>query len=761
MTTTMIQKNRTPSLEAEIKRIAQHHGVTDEEYARIKKTLGRIPTPTEMGMYGVMYSEHCSYKSSKPLLRLFPTEGPRVLVKAGEENAGVLDIGDGLAIVFKIESHNHPSAVEPFQGAATGVGGILRDVFTMGARPIALMNSLRFGDLKKPKVQALLKGVVSGIAFYGNCIGVPTVGGEVAFDDTYEGNPLVNAMCLGIIEKKNLVKGCARGAGNPVFYLGAATGRDGLGGASFASRELTESSQKDRPAVQIADPFLEKLLLEACLELIQTGVVVGIQDMGAAGLTCSTCETASRGGMGIEIDIAKVPRREVGLTPYEVMLSESQERMLVIIQKGKERIAEKLFKKWDLHAVKIGKVTSDGMLRIYENGVIQAEMPAKSLTDEAPVYHRPASPPSALKKKQSLRLEEIPEPDLAEAFRQLLASPTIASKVWIYQQYDHMVQTNTVVLPGQGTSVIRIKGTNKCLAMTTDGNATYVALDPYRGGMMVVCEAARNLVVAGAEPIGLSDCLNFGSPEDPEVFWQFKECVKGMAEACRALSIPVTGGNVSFYNESPKGSIDPTPVVAMVGLIEGIGYRVQGTEKRYFPPITGAFKDEGDAVILLGETKEELGGSEYLKVVHRQKIGPVPEIDLEREKKLQEFLLKEIQQGKVKSAHDLSEGGLAVAVAECCFLDSQNKHGVVLEFQNRPTIRKDALLFGESQSRVLVSVDKKEADAFCQRAQKEGVPAARLGKVEGQIIQVGKWVKVPVEEAEKIWRGSLHGFMGR
>lgn len=731
-----------------VRTIARHHGVTEEEYQNIRALLGRIPTPTEMGMYGVMYSEHCSYKSSKPVLRLFPTEGPRVLVRAGEENAGVLDIGGGLAVVFKIESHNHPSAVEPFQGAATGVGGILRDIFTMGARPVALLNSLRFGDLKNAHVQQLFKGVVSGISFYGNCIGVPTVGGEIAFDDSYEKNPLVNVLCVGLIEKKSLVKGSARGAGNPVFYVGAATGRDGLGGASFASRQLTEESHEDRPSVQIADPFLEKLLLEACLELIRSGAVVGIQDMGAAGLTCSTCETASRGRMGMEIDIAKVPRRERGLTPYEVMLSESQERMLVIIRKGKEKIAERIFKKWDLHAVAIGKVTKDGILRIREDGKICAQIPARSLTEGAPVYHRRASEPATFKKNRMLFLEEVPEPDLLDSFRKLLSSPTLADKGWVYEQYDHMVQTNTVILPGRGTSVIRVKGRDQFLAITTDGNGTYVALDPYRGGMIAVCEAARNLVVAGAEPIGLSDCLNFGSAEDPKVFWQFTECVKGMAEACRVLGIPVTGGNVSFYNESPKGSIDPTPVVAMVGILE----KTQ--------PVTGDFKDEGDAVFLLGQTQEELGGSEYLKVIHHRKQGKVPEIDLEREKTLQDFLLEEIRDHRIQSAHDVSEGGLAVAIAECCFMNPHRRWGIVVDVETFPPLRKDAILFGESQSRVIVSVEAKDRDQFCQRAREAAVPISLLGFVGGETIQFGKWFRIPVREAENIWRGSICGILG-
>ena len=735
--------------QGEVQKIAKEHGVTDKEYQKIVRRLGRTPTVTEMGMYGVMYSEHCSYKSSKPVIRLFPTESPRVLVKAGEENAGALDIGDGLAVVFKIESHNHPSAVEPFQGAATGVGGILRDIFTMGARPIALMNSLRFGDLKKPHVRQLVKGVVSGIAFYGNCFGCPTVGGEIAFDDSYEDNPLVNVVCVGLVRKKDLVKGEAKGVGNPVFYLGAATGRDGLGGASFASRELTESSHEDRPSVQIADPFLEKLLLEACLELIRTGVVVGIQDMGAAGLTCSTCETASRGGKGMEIDLSRVPRREEGMVPYEVMLSESQERMLVIIQKGKEALAERLFKKWDLHAVKIGKVTDNGLLEVKDNGSVHAKIPVRSLTTEAPVYQRPAREPATFRENRLLRLETIPVPhNLEETFRKLLASPTIASKEWVYEQYDHMVQTNTVVLPGRGTSVVRVKGTKKFLAMTTDGNGAEVALDPYQGGMKVVCEAARNLVVTGAEPIGLSDCLNFGNPEDPEIFWQFKECVRGMAEACRSLAIPVTGGNVSFYNESPKGAIYPTPIVAMAGLMEGI------------KPITGAFKEEGDAVILLGKTEEALGGSEYLKTIHGRHSGPLPKIDLAREKSLQAFLLKEIRDGHVKSAHDLSEGGLAVAIAECCVMDPTAQKGVAVDFKGFSSLRADALLFGESPSRVVVSVAKEESETFCRRAEKAGVPVALLGKVTGKRIQLGEWVDISVNEADHIWRRSLHELLG-
>ncbi len=624
------------------------HSLTSEEYARVVKILGRQPNETELGIFSVMWSEHCSYKNSRPELKKFPRDGDFILVKAGEENAGIVDIGDGWAIAFKIESHNHPSAVEPFQGAATGVGGIIRDIFTMGARPILNMNSLRFGPLDDAQNRRLFAGVVAGIAHYGNCIGIPTVGGEVYFDECYTGNPLVNALSLGIIRHDQIKRGKAEGVGNPVIYVGSATGRDGLAGAAFASRELTEESQADRPAVQVGDPFMEKLLLEACLEVMRVeGLVIGIQDMGAAGLTCSTCETASRGGTGIEIDQEKVPKRETGMTPYEIMLSESQERMLLIAQKGREREVEEIFAKWDLHGVTIGRVTGDGIMRVKVGRKTVAEIPAKALTDDAPVYHRevrPVAPGRVLPQAKDLL--------------KLLASPTIASKNWVYRQYDHMVQARTVVGPGSDAAVIRIPEAGKYIAFTTDCNSTYCRLDPFEGGKIAVAEAARNLVCSGARPLAVTDCLNFGNPMKPEVFWQFRRCVEGISEACRAFGTPVTGGNVSFYNESPAGAIDPTPVIGMLGIID---------DPRHIT--TQWFKDAGDVVILLGDG----------------------EFDLASAKRIHDACLGYIRQGWVKSAHDLSEGGLAVALAECCM----NGIGAEIEFAGD--------LFEETQSRIVIS----------------------------------------------------------
>ena len=540
--------------------------LTQDEYRSIVKILGRAPTTTELGIFSVQWSEHCAYKSSKIYLKTFPTRGKGVLIRAGEENAGVIDIGDGLGVAFKIESHNHPSAVEPHAGAATGVGGILRDIFTMGARPIALFDSLRFGPLNgSGRTRFLFGGVVKGIADYGNAVGVPTIGGEIAFDETYRENPLVNVMCIGIVPRGSIAVAKARGAGNPVVYVGSSTGRDGLGGASFASREITDGSEADRPAVQIGDPFAEKCVLEATLEVLATGNVIAIQDMGAAGLTCSTCETASRGRCGIEIDVAKVPRREEGMTPFEVMLSESQERMLLIVKRGREAQVARRFAKWGLHAVQIGRVKDGNLMRVKDGDQVVAEIPVGALTHEAPVYRRPTRRPAYLSKAQRLSLRAVSQPrDYGEALLALLGAPTIASKALVFEQYDHMVQTNTVVLPGRAdAAVLRVKGTGALLAATTDANATYCYLDPYEGGKLAVAEAARNLVCVGAKPLAVTDCLNFGNPEDPEVMWQFKECVRGIAEACRAFGTPVTGGNVSFYNESPRGAIDPTPVIGM------------------------------------------------------------------------------------------------------------------------------------------------------------------------------------------------------
>jgi phosphoribosylformylglycinamidine synthase II len=666
------------------------HGLTTEEYEHLKQILGREPNITELGIFSVMWSEHCSYKNSRPELKKLPREGASVLVKAGEENAGIVDIGDGWAIAFKIESHNHPSAVEPFQGAATGVGGIIRDIFTMGARPILSMNSLRFGPLGDAENRRLFAGVVAGIAHYGNCIGIPTVGGEVYFDECYNGNPLVNALCLGVLRHDQIKRGKAIGIDNPVIYVGSATGRDGLAGAAFASRELTDESHEDRPAVQVGDPFMEKLLLEACLEAMRVeGLVVGIQDMGAAGLTCSTCETASRGGNGIEIDLEKVPKREAGMTPYEIMLSESQERMLLIAQKGRDREVEEIFDKWDLHGVTIGRVTGDGIMRVKFGNNVAAEIPARALTDDAPIYHRVARPSEVPK----LELPTEPK-NYEDALIKLLSSPTIASKNWVYRQYDHMVQGRTIGSPGSDAAVIRIQEANKLIAFTTDCNSTYCHLDPFEGGKIAVAEAARNLVCSGARPLAITDCLNFGNPMKPEVFWQFRRCVEGISEACKVFGMPVTGGNVSFYNESPAGAVDPTPTIGMLGLVD---------DPKHIT--TQWFKGEGDVIVLLGEIGDELGGSEYLKRIHDLKKGAPPRLDLAQAKKISEFTLEIIRHGWLKSAHDCSEGGLAVALAECCM------DGIGASIDLSPFGgRLDVLLFGEGQSRILISCEPEHAE---------------------------------------------------
>ncbi len=726
------------------------HGITEEEYDRIVKILGREPNITELGMFSVMWSEHCSYKNSKPVLKTFPTQGPRLLVKAGEENAGIVDIGDGLAICFKIESHNHPSAIEPFQGAATGVGGILRDIFTMGARPVLLMDSLRFGNLDSPQVKRLFKGVVAGISHYGNCIGVPTIGGEVYFHPSYEGNPLVNAMCLGLVEKDAIVKGKAAGAGNPVYYVGATTGRDGLGGAAFASRELTAESRAARPAVQVGDPFMEKLLLEACLELIKTDAIVGMQDMGAAGLTCSTCETASRGSTGIEIDLAKVPLREAGMIPYETMLSESQERMLIIAKKGKEKIVEDIFTKWDLHAVKIGEVKEGHLMRVFEAGKLVAEIPAKALADEGPVYIREEKEPAYLKEARELDLSKIKEPqDFNQVLKKLLDHPSIASKAWVWEQYDHMVRTDTVFYPGHDAALIRVKGTDKGIAVSTDCNSLYCYLDPFEGGKIAVAESGRNVACSGAKPLGVTNCLNFGNPMKPEIFWQFRKCVEGMTAACKAFGTPVTGGNVSFYNENPTGAIFPTPTVGMVGILEDISKRVPSF-----------FQREGDIVFLCGETLNEIGASHYLMLEHGLEKGQVPRLDLPTENALQKFLVDGAQCALLTSAHDLSEGGLAVALAECTF---GKKIGVVADhldlIRNTAALREDALYFGETQSRVIVSVRPKDKEALIQAAQRYGVPVTQIGKTGGDKLVMGDRIKMEVAEVLKIYSRAIPGRM--
>jgi len=708
------------------------HGITPEEFSRIKDILKREPNFTELGIFSVMWSEHCSYKNSRLELRKFPTTGPRVLVKAGEENAGVIDIGDGWGIAFKMESHNHPSAVEPFQGAATGVGGILRDIFTMGARPVFLMDSLRFGDIRPGKPNAatnrrLLSGVVAGIAHYGNCIGVPTVGGEIYFDASYDGNPLVNVFCLGTLRTDQIRRGAATGAGNPVFYVGARTGRDGLAGAAFASRDLTEDSKADRPAVQVGDPFIEKLLLEACLELFQhPEAVVGVQDMGAAGLTCSTCETASRGNSGIEIDLALVPQREPGMTPYETMLSESQERMLIIVREGHEATVTKIFEKWDLPCALIGRVTDDGFMRVKNHGVTMAEIPAKKLADEAPLYKREARRPADLDEKQKLDLASISEVDIQEVLPKLLATPDLASKRWVYRQYDHMVRTGTVITPGSDAAVVRIPtGENawKYLAASVDCNAHYVALEPRLGALIAVAECARNLAMTGAEPLALTDNLNFGNPHNPENFYQLQQAVDGLAEGCRAFDIPVTGGNVSLYNQSPAGPIDPTPTVGIVGIIR---------DAKHITP--SHFQNQGDAIILVGNIGEELGASLYLREIHNLKRGRPPELNIEREKKMHDAVRAAIRLGEVRSAHDLAEGGLLVALAECAIGGAKQLGATVI--LDGSDARLDALLFGESQSRALLTTHPEKVSEILALLGRHGVPAQQIGTVGGTELVV-------------------------
>ena len=709
--------------------LVSKHGLTPDEFERIKKILGREPNFTELGIFSVMWSEHCSYKNSRRELKKFPTSGPNILVKAGEENAGVVDIGDGWAVAFKIESHNHPSAIEPFQGAATGVGGIIRDIFTMGARPEFLLNSLRFGPItdrtgnRKDQIKSnrrLFTGVVSGIAHYGNCIGVPTIGGEIYFDESFEGNPLINVFCLGVLRHEQLARGAASGIGNPVFYVGAETGRDGLAGAAFASRELTEESREDRPAVQVGDPFKEKLLLEACLELLATDAVAGIQDMGAAGLTCSTCETASRGGTGVEIDLAKVPKREPGMTPYEILLSESQERMLIIAKRGREDVVREVFEKWDVPCAEIGRVTDDGMMRVRNNGTLAAEIPAKPLADEAPLYSREAVAPPPT---PPIDLASLPAIDNHEALRQLLRDPTIASKNWVYRQYDHMVRTGTVVAPGSDAAVFRVREANKILAATTDCNSLYCRLDPREGGRIAVAEAARNLTCSGATPLAVTDNLNFGNPYKPENFWQLREAVEGLSETCRAFGTPVVGGNVSLYNESPAGVVDPTPTVAMVGLID---------DERHIT--TQFFKSAGDVIILVGEIGDEMGATHFLKVCHGRKEGLPPRLDIARELAAQNCVRALIHADLVRSAHDCSEGGLAVALAECCF-NPGKRLGAEIGFDEIPA-RIDQLLFNEAQSRIVISVKESDAAATFDLLQKSGVPALRLGVVGSEFLSV-------------------------
>jgi phosphoribosylformylglycinamidine synthase II len=705
------------------------HNLKADEYERIVRALGREPNLTELGLFSVMWSEHCSYKSSRIHLKTLPTEGPRVLQGPGE-NAGAVDIGDGLAAVFKIESHNHPSFIEPYQGAATGVGGIIRDIFTMGARPIAMLNSLRFGPLTDARTRRVLEGVVAGIGGYGNSFGCPTVGGEVVFEDCYAQNPLVNAFCLGIARHEDIFKGRADGVGNPVFYVGAKTGRDGIHGATMASAEFGEGSEEKRPTVQVGDPFMEKVLLEACLEVMKTGAVVGIQDMGAAGLTCSTSEMGARAGTGVEIDVARVPQREAGMTAYEVMLSESQERMLLVAAKGREAEVARVFEKWDLHAEAIGHVTAERRLRVFHSGVLEADVPNEALTDEAPLYDRPwvdARNPAA-----DEDLGGLPAPaDLGGALRAVLASPTVSDKRWIYRQYDSTVRTNTMAGPGGDAAVVRIKGTQRALAMAVDGHGRFAWLDPFEGARLTVAEACRNVAASGAVPIGATNCLNFGNPEKPEVMGQLVRAIQGLGEACRALGAPITGGNVSLYNETDGKAIFPTPTVAVVGLLEDASVA-----------LTPWFAREGDAVYLLGATADDLGGSEYLKVVHGRIAGRPPRLDLAAEKALHGLMAEAATARVLRSAHDLSDGGLATALAECGL--RADGPGLGAEVELPGGLPAHVALFSESPSRMLVSTG--QGDALAALAARHGVPAQRVGTVGGDRLTLRRAGAVLLDE---------------
>jgi phosphoribosylformylglycinamidine synthase len=752
-------------------------GLKPEEYDAIVARLNRHPNKAELGMFGVMWSEHCCYKNSRPLLKQFPTEGPRILVGPGE-NAGVVDVGDGQQLVFKIESHNHPSAVEPFQGAATGVGGILRDIFTMGARPIALLNSLRFGPLDNPRTRRLFEGVVAGISHYGNCVGVPTVGGEVAFDPAYSGNPLVNAMALGLMETPEIVKSGASGIGNPVLYVGSTTGRDGMGGASFASAELSDASMDDRPAVQVGDPFLEKSLIEACLEAFKTGAVVAAQDMGAAGLTCSTAEMAAKGGVGVDLDLDLIPVRETGMVPYEYLLSESQERMLFVAQAGREQELIDIFERWELHAVVAGHIIAEPIVRIRWQGKIAAEIPATALSENTPIYHRqlPEQPPEYAQKAWQWTPSELPPCDQrgiggrgwSEILLQLLDAPTIASKRWVYRQYDHQVQNNTVLVPGGAdAAVVRLRPqegplalqpSNKGVAATTDCNARYVYLNPYEGAKQAVAEAARNLSCVGADPLAVTDNLNFGSPEKPVGYWQLAEACRGLAEACGEFQTPVTGGNVSLYNETldSEGNpqpIYPTPVVGMVGLVPDLS-RIVGQ----------CFQSSGDVIYLLGlpttrvDARLTLGGSEYLAVVHQTVAGQPPVVDYELERQVQAACREGIRRGLIRSAHDCSEGGLAVALAESCI---SGQLGAAVQLTAEAGQRVDQLLFAEGGARIVVSVAPQQVAAWEAYLAAQQLTAQRLGTVEpieaGLTVQLGEdsLIQVAVAELQRTWEQAI------
>ncbi len=729
--------------------IATEHGLKKEEYKKIQHILGRDPNYVELGVYSVMWSEHCSYKSSIKMLKTLPRSGDRLLVEAGEENAGLIDIGDGKAVAFKIESHNHPSAIEPYQGAATGVGGIMRDIFTMGARPLVSMNSLRFGSLENSRNRFLLEHVVEGIADYGNCLGIPTLGGEVVIEDSYAGNPLINAYSLGIVDTNHIASAIAKGTGNPVYIVGSKTGRDGIHGATFASVELTAESESRKSNVQVGDPFKEKLLLEASLELCKKSWLVGIQDMGAAGITCSSSEMSAKGECGITIDINKVPRREPNMNAYELLLSESQERMLVVIEKGFDKELKEIFEKWDLDCTQIGNVNDTGMIKVYEDGELICDVPSETLVlgGGAPQYDMPVSEPVYLDKANQFdihNLEEITEYN--KSLVTLLSSPNITSKRWVYNQYDSTVRTNTVQAPGGDAGVIRIKDSQKALAMSTDCNGRFVYLNPRLGGQIAVAEAARNVVCAGGEPMAITNCLNFGNPEDPEVYWQFKEAVTGMGEACRSFNTPVTGGNVSFYNESTESAVYPTPVIGMVGLLDDVA---QST--------TMEFKDSGDFIVSIGSINGSLGGSEYLKTIHKRIEGPIPPLNLEFEMRVQDICLEAIKSGLVKSAHDLSDGGLGVNIAESV-IKSKSGLGAKINFARK--LRNDELLFGECQSVIIVSIAEKHLIDLVTIAQQYDVPTQTIGRVidEPKLV-INDLINIDRDSLEDAYHNSFEKIM--
>lgn len=734
------------------KELALQHGLTEDEYEKILSILGRLPTYTELGIYSVMWSEHCSYKNSIAQLKTLPRSGKRLLVGAGEENAGLVDIGNGLAVAFKIESHNHPSAVEPYQGAATGVGGIMRDIFTMGARPVAALNSLRFGDINDKQTKYLLKGVVKGIGDYGNSFGVPTVAGEVYFDPCYQTNPLVNAMSVGIVEHQHVASAIAKGEGNVVMIVGSATGRDGIHGATFASEEISEDSESKRPSVQVGDPFTEKLLLEATLEAIRAGLIVGIQDMGAAGLTCSSTEMSAKGKSGMELNLDRVPTRETQMTAYEIMLSESQERMLIVAKPENEEAIKKIFEKWDLNCVTIGKVTNDGMVRVFHQGVLKAEVPAEScvLGGGAPVYIRETKEPAYLKETRALDTTVLPRPkNILDSIYKLMQSPNIASKRWVYEQYDSMVRTNTVVLPGSDAAVIRIKKSDKLLAVKTDCNARYVYLNPRKGAAIAVAESGRNVVCSGGKPIAVTNCLNFGNPYKPEIYWQFTEAIAGMREACLALETPVTGGNVSFYNESPQAAVFPTPTIGMLGIIESASH-----------VMTADFKNVGDVICLLGTNRGDISGSEFLFQEYGLTAGDAPYFDLAVEVKLQQCALALIRSGLVNSAHDVSDGGLIVSLLESSII-GKKKFGFTVTVQ-ADSLPLHRLLFGEDQSRIVITADERSVSTIQQVAEQYGVPCTKLGTVTAELAaKINNEVTIDIEKTNDLFFNSLQRFVNQ